>query len=203
MTDNPPSKSERTRQAIIEAAYVLFIEQGFHGTSMRQIAERAGLALGSIYNHFASKEDIFDNLVLEKHPYQQILPVLLDTPGDTIEVFVHNAAKAMIDALGQHPEFIKILFIEIVEFNGVHAPVLIKTVFPQVAPFLQRFSSIDGRLRDIPAPLIFRTFVGLFFSYFITELMIGNADLPDFKVNSLDHFVDIFLYGILKDKEAA
>jgi len=49
-----PTKGETTRLTIEDAAVELFMEHGYHATSMRQIAERAGLALGGIYNHFAS-----------------------------------------------------------------------------------------------------------------------------------------------------
>ena len=51
-----PSRGERTRAEIIQAAHDLFIQQGYHGTSMRQIAGQAGIALGGLYNHFESKE---------------------------------------------------------------------------------------------------------------------------------------------------
>ena len=61
MTSEPlPSKSDRTNAAILEAAGTLFTSQGYAATSMRQVAESAGLALGSIYNHFPSKEAIFE-----------------------------------------------------------------------------------------------------------------------------------------------
>ena len=56
--DDVLSKGERTRAAILDAAYDLFIEQGFAATSMRDIAGRAGLAPGSLYNHFSSKEEL-------------------------------------------------------------------------------------------------------------------------------------------------
>ncbi len=42
------SKGELTRASILEGAYQLFLQQGYHGTSMRQIAEEAGIALGGI-----------------------------------------------------------------------------------------------------------------------------------------------------------
>ena len=45
-------KGEHTRGSIINAAHSLFANQGYAATSMRQIAEEAGLALGGIYNHF-------------------------------------------------------------------------------------------------------------------------------------------------------
>jgi AcrR family transcriptional regulator len=42
------TKGERTRRQVIQAAQRLFVERGYHGTSMRQIAQEAGLALGGI-----------------------------------------------------------------------------------------------------------------------------------------------------------
>ena len=96
MPEENLTKGERTRQVIIEAAYALFLEQGYAATSMRQIAERTGLALGGIYNHFASKEAIFSDLIIAKHPFHEILPLLLVAPGETVEEFVRNAAKSMV-----------------------------------------------------------------------------------------------------------
>ena len=55
MAEETQTKGETTRLAIEDAAVNLFMEHGYHATSMRQIAERAGLALGGIYNHFSSK----------------------------------------------------------------------------------------------------------------------------------------------------
>ena len=63
--DNP-TKGETTRLAIEDAAVELFMEHGYHATSMRQIAEHAGLALGGIYNHFASKEELFEATIIDK-----------------------------------------------------------------------------------------------------------------------------------------
>ena len=60
MKKEKQTKGEATRLAIEDAAIELFMEQGYHATSMRQIAKRAELALGGIYNHFASKDEIFE-----------------------------------------------------------------------------------------------------------------------------------------------
>ena len=67
------------------------MEHGYHATSMRQIAEHAGLALGGIYNHFASKEEIFEGIIIDKHPYKKILPAILAAEGETVEEFLKNA----------------------------------------------------------------------------------------------------------------
>ena len=59
MTEEAQTKGEVTRLAIEDAAIELFLEHGYHATSMREIADHAGLALGGIYNHFKSKDEIF------------------------------------------------------------------------------------------------------------------------------------------------
>jgi AcrR family transcriptional regulator len=203
MDDAQISKGERTRRGIMEAAYELFLTQGYAATSMRQIAERAGLALGGIYNHFLNKEAIFSELILERHPYQQILPIMLNTPADNPESFVRSAAQTMVDELGKRPDFIKLMLIEIVEFNGRNMPKIMESVLPEVLPLIQHFGQQKGILRDIPPFIFFRAFLGLFFSYYITELLIGDTPIIQTQSNALDHFVEIFLHGVLADKEPA
>ena len=54
----PPTKGERTRAAIIDAALALFEERGYDATTMRAIAERAGVSVGNAYYYFGSKEHL-------------------------------------------------------------------------------------------------------------------------------------------------
>lgn len=194
----PLPRGERTRLDIIHVAYQLFIDQGYHGTSMRQIANEAGVALGGIYNHFDSKEDIFATVLDTYHPYHEILPALLSgSEGDSVEEFLKGAANQMATALEQRPGFLNLVFIEFVEFNGQHFPGLIDTAFPQMMHIAQRFLIAPDTLRPIPAPIIVRTFLGLFFSYAITEMILSDEFPSEFQENALEGMIDIFLHGIL------
>jgi len=194
----PITKGERTGQAIMDAAYSFFVEQGFHATSMRQIAQRAGIALSGIYNHFSSKEQIFDQVLLEKHPYHQVLEILQSAPGDTVDAFIHNAARTMATELGRRPDFLKLAFIEISEFKGVHAPRLYKNILPQFIPLVQRFKDTQSQLRNLPPQTILLSFIGMFFSYYLATFII-NPDSPIVpEPGDLEYYLDIFLHGILK-----
>jgi AcrR family transcriptional regulator len=53
-----PKLVDRRRRQITDAAVQLFIDKGFHKTTTRQIASAAGFSIGSLYEYFASKEDI-------------------------------------------------------------------------------------------------------------------------------------------------
>jgi AcrR family transcriptional regulator len=58
-----------TREAIVSAALELFRERGFEGTTMRAVAERAGVSVGNAYYYFSSKDELvqgfYDQLVAE------------------------------------------------------------------------------------------------------------------------------------------
>jgi AcrR family transcriptional regulator len=196
MTDTSSSKADRTNNAILDAAYALFTSQGYAATSMREIAERARLAPGSIYNHFSSKEHIFETIVLNRHPIYAILPLLEAAQGATVDEYIRNAAHSLVAELGQHPEFINLLLIELVEFKGRHAPLLFEKIKPEIILLSQRLVVFQTDLRPIPLPLLMRVFVGLFFSYFITEMMLKSLMPPEMDQKALDAFVDIFLGGI-------
>jgi AcrR family transcriptional regulator len=54
------------RRAILNAAADVFVEQGFHAARIQDIAERARIGVGTVYNHFEQKEDVLHAL-LEEH----------------------------------------------------------------------------------------------------------------------------------------
>src|SRR5262249_8178276 len=57
-THKPQSKSEATRKQLLETALALFRRDGLDATGMRDIAKKAGVALGTAYYYFESKEAI-------------------------------------------------------------------------------------------------------------------------------------------------
>ncbi|MEK3726526.1 TetR/AcrR family transcriptional regulator [Lysinibacillus sp. FSL W8-0953] len=56
-------KAEERRNEILDAADELFTQKGFDGTSTSNILEKVGIARGTLYYHFKSKEDIMDALI--------------------------------------------------------------------------------------------------------------------------------------------
>jgi AcrR family transcriptional regulator len=197
--DENLSRGEQTRQQIIQAAARLFVGQGYHGTSMRQIAEEAGIALGGIYNHFPSKQAIFVAILTERHPIHELLPALITSQGQTVNDLVYEAARLMVKALEQNTDFLNLIFIELVEFNGRHLPGLFAMMEPQVRPFLERVYRAEGNLRTLPPLLLLRSFMGVFISFVMTGKIMGESFPDGLSQDMLDQFVDIYLHGILAE----
>lgn len=194
-------KSAETRTHIIDAAYRLFIEKGYHATSLRDISHLAGVTVGAVYNHFTTKEDIWVSVIREKHPYHQIIPLMDQVEGDTIEDLVRGAARALVSELLNRPDLFHMMFIEIVEFKAVHVPDLYQAIVPHLAGLNRNVRGKKGRFREIPEPILLRSFIGLFFSYYITGILL--KDLPGCATDpsSLDQFVDLYLFGVLDDSD--
>jgi AcrR family transcriptional regulator len=199
MTEETQTKGETTRLAIEDAAVELFMEHGYHATSMRQIAEHAGLALGGIYNHFSSKEELFEAIIIDKHPYKQVLPAILQAEGESAEDFLRSAAQIIFAEFDLRPDYMKLMFIEMLEFKGVHGAKMITEVFPKVFPVFERLVKNSKSLRVSNPAVLVRSFFGMIISFYITKAVINNTAIANIlPANSSDAYVDIFLHGIIK-----
>jgi AcrR family transcriptional regulator len=201
MSASATNKGELTRSTIIEVAHDLFITQGYNATSMRQIAQKAGIALGGIYNHFSGKEDIFRAVFLENHPYLEMIPALESAQGDTVEEFVRNAADQMMASITRRPDFLNLMFIELVEFKSIHAQEVFTETLPQGIGIVERLVNAEGNIRPIPTQMLIRTFIGLFFSYYLADSIFKNVAPIEFQEKAMDYYVDIFLHGILEPRQ--
>jgi AcrR family transcriptional regulator len=198
------SKGEQTSLQIIQAAHALFLKQGYHGTSMREIASAAEIALGGIYNHFATKEDIFQAVFIAYHPVNHIYPAVMQARGNTTEELLRDIARHLVEGLKNQPEFINLLFIDIVEFQGRNSSRIIRDKIPFFEMAYNRLGEQAGpHLRpEIPSLIFLRSFFGLFFSFYMTGIILNmTPDIPPaLNENAFDHFVDIYLHGVISDE---
>jgi len=198
-TSEAAPRSEGTRERVIQAAYQQFVETGYHGTSMRQIAAQAGLAVGGIYNHFAGKEEIFAAVLDQYHPYHVLVPALGQAQGESLEDFVRHAARLLEMALAEQGHAIMpIMFIELLEFQGRHVKDLAEQIFPTFLAFLEGFAARAQNMRPVPLPIVQRAFMSLLIGYFFTDYVLRESPLqPPLGSETLQGVVDVFLYGIV------
>lgn len=88
-------KRERTRARLIEAAAVVIGRKGLAGTSLEEIAERAGMTRGAIYGNFRDKEELFLAVAASRWgPVSPPAPV----PGETVRERLRRYGVAVADA---------------------------------------------------------------------------------------------------------
>lgn len=196
------SKGQQTRERLIEAALQQFVANGYHGASMRQIAEAAGLALGGIYNHFSSKEEILKAVIIAHHPINLILPALMQSEGTTLEAFLHSAASQMLAVLNNRPELFKVFMIELIEFEGAHMPIFFETIGPKVLGFVERLQELDERLRLLPPLTLIRLILGAFLGFYISGTLLSRLPAPHGQqIGTVDDLVTMLVHGLRQSED--
>ena len=133
------SQEERSAAATaktLEAALELFSTQGFRATSLRQIAERAGLSVGNIYHHFPDKEALYNRL------FEEYWARLLDPDLPLNRVFakarfpedLEEMADAIESVVEENAPYILLIYVDVIEFGGQH----IQTFYRDMADRFQR-----------------------------------------------------------------
>lgn len=105
MTREGNGRRERTRQSLLGAGRELITEKGVAGLRISEITELAGVALGSFYNHFASKEDLVEAVVGESiGALAEALATPTDADQDPAEL-VSVAIRRFIGIAYEDPDF--------------------------------------------------------------------------------------------------
>lgn len=201
MDGSPPAALD-TLSRIRDAALQLFLEQGYHGTSMRQIARRAGVAPAAIYNYLASKEALFVDLLSDLLPHRAMLRAMSEASGDSVEQLVGDATRRVAEVLADQDPNLRLMFIELLEFQGRHAGFLAEELLPGALAFMRRLQQADGRLQPYSPMIIARAFFGLLMSYAVTVTFFRQVGMVEFRQDDLTDFGNILLHGILEPAPA-
>lgn len=93
-----PADIEQREAAILDAAATLFVRYGFDKTSVADIAREAGISKGAIYLHFASKDALFEALLLremQSYSAEWLARVEADPAGGTLGGMYRNVLQAL------------------------------------------------------------------------------------------------------------
>ncbi len=102
MSKAPMTRREKQklshRQEILDAALVLFSEYGFHNVTMQQVADRAEFSIGTLYNFFENKEDLYATLMddLSKRFFEALTQAINTGPDEPAKLRNYVSAKASV-----------------------------------------------------------------------------------------------------------
>jgi AcrR family transcriptional regulator len=103
-------KGEQTRTAILETALELFRERGYEETTMRVIAERAGVALGNTYYYFRSKEHLIQAFYSRTHEERLAASIELLERERDLRKRLLGIMGNMIETIEPYHRFAGVLF---------------------------------------------------------------------------------------------
>jgi AcrR family transcriptional regulator len=201
----------REKKEVIEnAAGELFIRQGFHATSMRDISKQANVSLGNLYNYYPTKESIFESIV---DGYLTVIDNELKKLFAQIdEPLEPESLRFMGELVGelvnQHSDFWLLMYIDVLEFQNRH----FRKMFDGLTDRFQRIfgdkfeaAKARGDLRiGVEPASVFTAAYMQFFNYFLVEKLFGgNQHLNLNDEQSLNCITKIFAYGVLSEQKLA
>ena len=192
-----------TPQSILDAGEFLFPRQGFHGTSMRQLARFAGIRPSAIYNHFPSKEDIFIGLLKARLPHRTLALAVQEAEGTTAEALLSDGARRMHAAMGGQFDTLRLIFVEVLEFEGRHFPLVLPDLIAPALSFIERLRAAEPRLQRWSLPFILRLLGGAFFAFAVTESYVrGGEGLPGGR-QAYDDLAAVLAAGLLSAPDSS
>jgi AcrR family transcriptional regulator len=197
-------KSERSRRQVLDAALQLFSRSGYRATSVRNIADAAGVSTGNVYHHFPDKEAIFNSLLAElwaladsrRFPFRRAL--IAGQFPDNLEALASAARESIIE----FSPYFRLVYVDVLEFDGTHIRRFYSDMATRYTDFLARDGGIEriaARLRPGVSPisaLLLTT--RIFFNYFTIEVLF-NVPEPYGKDSArvVEEIADILRNGMV------
>ncbi|GGS93252.1 MULTISPECIES: TetR/AcrR family transcriptional regulator [Streptomyces] len=164
----PPRKSEQTRALILETAMRLFRERGYDRTTMRAIAQEAGVSVGNAYYYFAGKEYLiqgfYDRIAAE---HQVAVRELLARETD-LEARMAGVLKVWLDIAAPYHEFAVQFFKNAADpdsplspFSAESEPARTEAVGVHRAVLAGTRTKVPEELRDVLPELMWLAQLGL------------------------------------------
>ncbi len=190
-------RSARKRRAIIDAARELFLQQGFAGTSMDDVAARAQVSKQTVYKQFVDKRQLFTALISAdiaqvegaQHPLVDAMP-----ETDDLERDLRAFARRHLTDVMQPPllRMRRILIGEAERFPDLADAWYENGPVRSCRIFARWFEALDrrGLLEVDDAWMAAQHFNWLVLSIPLNKAMASNVDTPLFTKDELDHYAD-------------
>jgi len=162
---------ERRRPLVLDAAYELFLENGFDGTSMDAIAAATGVSKPVVYDCFASKDELF-TAMLDREEERILVETgqALATTGDADDpegTLIHGF-QAFLRATLDSPDIYRVVFLGQGGGNEAVAARIARGIEVQAATaagiamrWVERYSDLEGAEAQATAELLGQTIVGI------------------------------------------
>jgi len=193
------------KKQLIDIAMKLFSEQGFDGTSTREIAEAAGVNEAIIFRHFKTKEDLYWAVLadrVERRGRNRRIRELLESDGDFREVLV-SIAEILLDRTADDAAVTRLLFYSALrnrDLSDRFFQTYAHEKFDLLADFVRQ--GIEGRRFRAVDPLVAaRSFVGMIIYHYLVQELFGGSRYQTFSTRELaEEVTDLFLGGIMASK---
>jgi AcrR family transcriptional regulator len=194
------SSSDRKKQ-ILAVATELFARHGFDGVTTRQIADSAGITEAIVFRHFATKDDLYWEVLSAKSASDEVKKELAEKLGSDAEPFeIFTAiARHVLNRNLTDPGRSRLLLFSGLE-NHRLSQRFFKTYMSEwyelLADYIRRRIA-EGTFREVDPVLAARGFIGMVFHHYLVQEIFGGARYQSYETENVARtMADLWLRGI-------
>lgn len=151
------------RRQILDAAIRVFARQGFHSTRVSDIADEAGVAYGLVYHYFSSKEEVLNELFIERWSLLLAAIEEADGSGEDPRAKLQAVASFIVESYRHDPELMKVIIVEVTRaansFGRTHLPE-IRRAYESIGKIVSEGQESGAFRRDIDPAFASMSFYG-------------------------------------------
>ncbi len=197
-----PKTELSTRDKILKTAQKLFARNGYDGTTTKELAEKAGIAEGTLFRHFTNKKAIL--VEVATNGWIELLTDLLTELSEmaSYEAISHLMYKRMLK-LGDNYDMMRVCFMEVQSHPDLRDRIQSEVVekMTSVAEAFFQTAMERGVYRQMNPRVIAQVFLGMFVvAGFSHETIAQPGASPQDMKDMAEGLADIFLNGVLAKK---
>jgi AcrR family transcriptional regulator len=191
----------RNKEKIEKAALQVFVKQGFHGTTIRDIANASGVSIGNIYTYYKTKEQLYEAIA---ENYEKKMQKLRREAIEGIDDLFDPQSLALIarrtrDIVHNEADYWRLMYIDITEFGNQHFAHLYRNLSRDLKGQLgtKLTSPKRGTWRGVDPALAFTSVYLQFFTYFLVETLFGGREHLGLSDDAaVEQMITIFARGV-------
>ncbi|MEK0315874.1 TetR/AcrR family transcriptional regulator [Cohnella sp. 56] len=167
---------------ILAAAIEVFAAKGYAGSSTSEIAQRAGVAEGTIFRHYRTKKDLLVSIVTPAMMRMMAPFVIrgfgsvLDGEHDSFEQFVRRMIDNRIEFVNRNKRLFRIVVQELPfhpEMREQFKTIILSQVMARVTVLVEKFRE-QGKIAALPAPTVARLIASTLIGYVLMRLTMAD-----------------------------
>lgn len=198
-------KATERKASIIAVAKVLFADKGFHGVSVDEIARRLGVSPAILYQHFASKEELYEAALNSMSGIREsYVTAILAEPSDFGSVLM-RMTQVFVESVSRDPDYLRMELMSALDERSTAANQFFENRWRSFTEYIEysiKELAEENKVGEIDPRMASLMFQGMLREALYTKCILKENRYKDISLNNLvTQLIEIFLNSIEYKKD--
>lgn len=198
-------KAAERKASILAVAKVLFADKGFHGVSVDEIARRLGVSPAVLYQHFTSKEELYEAALNSMSGIREnYVSAILTEPSDFGSVLM-RMTQVFVESVSRDPDYLRMELMSALDEGSAAANPFFENRWRSFTEYIEysiKELAEEKKVGDIDPRMASLMFQGMLREALYTKCILKENRYKDISLSNLvTQLIEIFLNSIKYQKD--